>query len=401
MAKSPKARELLSALERGGAVPFPPEQVTRARELISQPAPVAAEVEALPGPLALAVLEAQVRAKRPELASALASSAHKELAKAAKRALYQLKSTGVAVPEPATKPVEAAPSAPEPELESAGLLSALTGDGERALVLVRPVRGGLELWQAVLSDERGVVSLSMADATRGNWRKQLKELRSAKQPPAFEIDLARAKQELAQAAGRNLATKTPFPPGLSPLLANLEVRPVEALPDVPAPEPEDERRALSGQALHEQPEIQQWLPSEPELRLLAEKMDSVVTSPLALSPQQRSDQLLQTFRTEAQAWFTPEVKRLYGRRLWAMAEFFEQTGRENAAQVAKAEARRLFHNAPGAPSRFAEFLFEKVLLMTAMDATIQAETRQQEAAGQEKPASETTERKSPGGLILP
>ena len=124
-----------------------------------------------------------------------------------------------------------------------------------------------------------------------------------------------------------------------------------------------------------------------------------------LSPQQRSYQLLQTFRQAALQYFTQPVKQLYARRLWAMAEFFERTGRENSAQTARAEARRLFHDAPGVPSRFAEFLFEKVLLLTAMQEATRAGAEAM-PGGRERPgaaerASAPGEKKSPGGLILP
>jgi hypothetical protein len=78
-----------------------------------------------------------------------------------------------------------------------------------------------------------------------------------------------------------------------------------------------------------------------------------------------------------------------------MAELFARSDREEYASIARAEARRLFHGAPGLFSPFAVTLFEKVLALGAQ----QAEAA---PAQQQQPAPEpAAERRSPGGLILP
>jgi hypothetical protein len=82
-----------------------------------------------------------------------------------------------------------------------------------------------------------------------------------------------------------------------------------------------------------------------------------------------------------------------------MADFFERTSRASAAQVARAEARRLFHGPEEPFSRFAEFLFEKVLASALVQAAAQGQ-----APGPTPPAApapSTAERRSPGGLIIP
>ena len=60
---------------------------------------------------------------------------------------------------------------------------------------------------------------------------------------------------------------------------------------------------------------------------------------------------------------TPAIRQLYGRRLWLMADFFDRTGRAEPAAIARAEARRMFHSAPGMLSPFVVRLFEKVLAL--------------------------------------
>ncbi len=129
-------------------------------------------------------------------------------------------------------------------------------------------------------------------------------------------------------------------------------------------------------------------------------MDQVTHSPLELTEAQRSEQTLSLFHNAARAFFTPEMRKLYARRLWRMASFFQRTGREPQAQIARAEARRLFHGPAEAMSRFAEFLFEKVLWLSQRTAPGESEPDAPAAAAPQSPQP-PGERRSPGGLILP
>lgn len=89
--------------------------------------------------------------------------------------------------------------------------------------------------------------------------------------------------------------------------------------------------------------------------------------------------------------------------MWRMAEFFERTARAHPAMIAKAEARRLFHDAPGVTSRFAEFLFGKVMYFSKLvDPSAQKGAPSAEA-GEEEAAkvAPAGEKRTPGGLILP
>ncbi|NMO23521.1 hypothetical protein HG543_53005, partial [Pyxidicoccus fallax] len=173
-----------------------------------------------------------------------------------------------------------------------------------------------------------------------------------------------------------------------------------ALPGVAA------RRALEGDILHETPEMATWLPPEPEVKRLLQKMDEVMHSPLALSDVQRQEQLQAAVRTVARDYFAGEGRQRYALRLWRMADYFERTGRAREAEVARAEARRLHHGLDEPFSRFAERLFEKVLaLVAAAGARAGAQAPQAPASSTgEAPAAApapSQERRSPGGLILP
>ncbi|QDE89521.1 hypothetical protein BHS06_11435 [Myxococcus xanthus] len=390
-------RSLLDALRSGAPLPaFPAEAVESARALARDVSQAAlTHVEALPEPLALAVLEAAVLNGHTVLPEALSSSSVKPLAKAAKKALYQLRSRGVAVAGPARAAPAEPPPAAAPEALNA-LASAVTGGGERALVLARVLRGaGVEVVQMQLSDERGVVALQLGDRNRATWRKLVKD--GLAHGGIVELPPEEAAALLAEAAGTNLRTHTPFPKGLDVVLRHFGVQPQQSPTELPPPEPEDIRRAQEADVLHDTVELASWLPPEPDMQALVQKMDEVVHSPLSLSDVQRQEQLQAAVLGVAQGFFTPEVRQRYALRLWRMADYFERSSRPREADIARAEARRLFHGAQEPFSRFAERLFEKVLaLVAAAGARAGADTGPAEAA----PAP-TLERRSPGGLIIP
>ena len=383
------------------ALPFPPADIERAQALArSEGEPAPAEVESLPEPLALALLELEVRRRRAGLADALAASRHKPLAKAGKKVLYQLRSMGIAVPE---KPAPAAPPpppAPAPE-ELPGILAPPAVEGQYALYVPRPMKGGgLEIYHVLLNDE-GVVQVQVGETNRSAYRKQLREMHAHTPPPGVEVTRQQAREVLAEAAGFTQRAKKPLSTELHELLGYLDCTPQEQPPVLPSPQPEDERLATGSHLLHNEPEVQPWLPPEDQLRLLLEKLEQVRHSPLALSETQRSEQFDGVFRAAAQEFFTPERKRQYALRLWRVADFFERTGRAEKAQVARAEARLLFHGADGLASRFTEALFEKILgLMLRAQAGAPMPERH-EPLVPETPTEEPEEKKSPGGIILP
>jgi hypothetical protein len=398
--ESLETRSLVDSLLADGPVPtgVAREEFERARALarsIQNANPP--DVESLPEPLAVAVLDASVRARDPRLADALSSSARKPLAKAAKKSLYQLRSLGLPIPERSEPPAAPPTAAPVEELPS--LLSSVSGSGEQAVVIPRLLRGGgLELLQIITSDEKGITELAASDVGRSAYRKQLREIRAGRAAPAVEIQREEARQILAAAAALNVASGNPYPAGAEEALRHLSVTPHSEALAVPPPEAEDERLTLQGSQLHTEPEIQPWLPPEPQIRVLAARMDQATHSPLELTEAQRSEQMLNIFHSAAREFFTPAMQKLYAGRLWRMASFFERTKRDRPAQIARAEARRLFHGLVEPFSRFGEFLFEKVLWLSQRD---RAGDPDESAAEPPKAAQAPTEHRSPGGLILP
>lgn len=382
-APSADSRKLLAALREGAPPPaeIEPAAWQMARGLLDRLDSAGAEAVALPPALVLALLEASVQAKSVGLADHLARLGG-PLAKEARRALYRLRSSGVELTaEPAPAPARAASSASSASRELGdevpSLVSPYLGNGERALVVARATGGVVTTYEVVVSDVMGVLHFSGGDMSRGNYRKHLKLVRAETRPDqprsVVEIDFAEAKRILAEAAGRNQTSRTPFPPGLDVALRRLELTPLEHLGPLPPVETDDARLAQDGARLHAEPELERWLPPELEMRQLAQAVDALATSPIQLNALQRKDALAQRIEQAAEAFFTPENRALYGRRLWEIALHFDRTERPEASARARAEARRLFHGASAAPSPFARVLFEKVLRLSGADALAELE----------------------------
>ncbi|HEX4622231.1 MAG TPA: hypothetical protein VH208_11750, partial [Myxococcaceae bacterium] len=393
MKAPPASKSLLDSLLAGAPVDFPTDVADRARALAKKPAQATAkDVAALPETLALAVLESAVRERLPALAEALAAAPHKALAKAGKKALYQLRSLGVAIAEPrATAQTTAVPASATDALPC--ILTPVTGNGEQGVVMGRPVRGGVETLQAVFSDETGIIQLANREVSRSMYRTVIREPRERKPPVAIEVAPAEARALLADAAARNLETKNAFPEGTDEALRHFEIVPLARPLTVPELTPEDARLAGEGRALHDQPEVRGWLPPLDALRALALKADEVSTSQLYINDVQRQEQLGHQLRASAEAFFIPQVRQLYAGRLWRMADYFRKTGRAEAADVAAAEARRLAHGPPEL-SPFGLRLFDKVLELSQRARALAATS-----SGEEAPAAVPAapgERRSPG-----
>ncbi len=396
--------ELAEALQGGESAP---ESVLGEDWELAQRALAGAAVDAgaLPAELAIAVLEAAVATRRAGPAEQLSTSSDREVAKAARRALYRLRSAGVAIAEPAKalEPATAAPTTPPESLP--GFSSLPDGTGQRALLLAQPVRGGVEVVEALVSDELGLLSLSRAEMGRSAWRKLGKRAEIERLLP---LSIEEGRELLSEAVRCNLVTRTPFPADSDVALRHLGLEGATTeLPPLPEPEEGDAVLAVESGALHREPELAAWLPPEPELKRLALRVDELRTSPLALSPEQQGEALRERVRAQAEEFFDEAHRRLYARRLWAVAPALERRGAEHLARVARATARRLFHSSAGLSPPFAEQLFTKVLALMAgapgaRGAAQAGRTiREEGAAPPPAPESAPGERRSPGGLILP
>jgi hypothetical protein len=318
-----------------------------------------AQVEALPEDKAAEVLAAWVKAKQTSLPETLMQSASKPHAKLAKKALYQLKSSGLAVaePKPAGEAVALLPGKDDDTM--LGTMSPVLGTGDRALFFARPVRGGgIELYQAITSDEFGIVQFDRAQTNRATYRTRIKELRAQTDISLIYVPLERMIEELGRAMTLNERSRTNIPAEMAEGLNRLGVVPLDPDTKVPALEAGDATLAATAMKLHDEPELKQWMP--PQHEMTAMSADVAEAKDDTASQQQKA-------AAAAERFFTPALRTLYARRLLQMADLFDASSRSEAASLARATARHLAHTSEA--SAFTTQLFVKVFELASKSAT--------------------------------
>jgi hypothetical protein len=330
------------------------------------------EVATLPGPLAAAVARATLAAGRADLLAALATHPSREVAKEARRGLHLLRARGVAVPEPS--PPAAPPPSPAAEPPLPAYASAIDGHGERAVWLPRAVPGkGIEVGQAVISDERGLLELQLALVGRKEWRAVARDLveRGAAMGVG-EIGGELARSLVAAARARNETSGARVPEGADRWLALLG--PASPPPDpasrFPALPEEEEREALAASgALHDLPLLRGWLPEEDFLREAAAQLDEVAVSPLYIDERQRREQAARLVAQAVERYLSDDERRSrLSARLFAAAGDLDRTGNPAGARAAAAAARALSAGAPPLSIPFARRLVEKAFPLAPEEA---------------------------------
>ena len=351
------------------------------------------EAEALSEAELQSVLAAAVKARQAALPEALAKSKNKAVSRAARKALYQLKSSGVAVATESPQG-EQPKVRPGPE-ELPALLSAIAGTGERAVFLAKVRPGaGVDTYQAIVHDELGLLELSRGESSRSKYRRHLDELRDEK-AAIIETTHDRALEELGVAWATSAREKNPLPPDADSHLRRLGVVAKDGWPELPKPDSDDATTATRSGSLHDERELASWLPGDKSIQLLSARLDEVDASPLQLSEPQKHEQRLQKVALTANET-APAERRIWAQRLWRQAELLEATGRGEQAKLARAEARLLFHE-PARKSAFLEKMFEKVVVL-AERARAEQLAR---AGGHAAPAASTPAAAPASKLIIP
>lgn len=348
----------------------PREEAGRAaRLLMTLPRAKPEEVATLPGPLALALARAALSAGRVDLLGALAGHAEKDVGKEAKRGLHVLKTRGVAVPELA-RPAAPAPAPAPAEPSLAALASRLDGHGERAVWFPRAIPGrGIEVGQAVLSDERGLLSLQVGVVGRKEWRSFARGIMERGAAVGVtEVPRERVHAWVAEARRRNEQTGQRVPDGADLWLNGLGPAPAAPAPGAAAPvlEGDAERDALAASAaLHELPGFRSWFADEDFLRRIAGKLDEVQVSPLYLDERQRDAQLDRVIADAVEEYLDPARRARLSARLLSAADGLVEAGDAASAARAAAAARALTSGTPGAAIPFARQLVEKAFTRKA------------------------------------
>jgi hypothetical protein len=378
-----EARELLGLLQQertAQSVGLPAEGAAAEPE-------IARRASSLPEPLVLTVVRAAGEAQRQEVLVELAAAAQKSVAKEAKRELQRLKQRGLQVQElkPRGEPV----FKPPPEAEAPPCYaSSIDAYGERAVWWSRATRGGIEVVQAVISDVKGILAIDALAMSRRNFRDFAKRLpRRGDVVTSVEVSKHHARWLIAQAAEEGARNGFSPPPAYADALSILGPAPQEPPPlpaaSIEVPPEEESSLRQAGAALFADPLFSTWIPEEDALRSFALKIDEIAVSRLYLDDAQRKSAFDRAADDAAQAYFTPQRRARYARRLLEMAYVLASEDRREVAKTAIAVARDL-EGDNGAANPFCRALFTHGL-----------EGRWQKQAN---PAAPPT---TPSGLITP
>jgi hypothetical protein len=335
-----RAESIAEEMECAGCPRVSPGDVQLAREKLESA--TAAEIAGLPEMLALALVHAAGRASRQEVLRDLAVSPLKVLAKEAKRELQRLKQKGVQVEE--LKPQGEAVLKPLPEAEApSSYASSIDAYGERAVWWARPARQGVEVVQVVTSDLKGIVAVDALALSRRSYREFVKRLPRQSVVTTAEIPKEHARQLIAEA--EEAGTRNGFSP--PPAYADA-LRILGPAPASPPPQPAESieladelAHQMAGAALFEDPLFMAWIPEEDALRAFALKVDEIAVSQLYIDAVQKQQAFGRAAEDAALAYFTPQRRALYARRLVEMAHLLAQEGRIDAARTALAVSRAL------------------------------------------------------------
>jgi hypothetical protein len=143
---------------------------------------------------------------------------------------------------------------------------------------------------------------------------------------------------------------------------------------------DEEARRLAGGTLFDDPLFVAWIPEEDDIRRFALRVDEIATSQLYIDARQRQQAFERAADDAAAAYFTPQRRELYARRLLEMAHILATEGRLDPARVAVAVARHLPQEQTPGP-------FSRALFTHALQGKLQ-----------EKPKERPT---TPSGLVTP
>ena len=273
----------------------------------------------------------------------------KGVRKAARRALYKLSQSGVALPEaravpagPVVKPLSARPVR--------AWLSGIDGTGSRAawILFEGGLGGQLQLCSLILNDEAGILEVAGGAITRKRLATELRVLREHQKLPWVESDPGRAARLVAEALAIHAAAGTEPPPEFS------RWRPFfpassPAGEEVP-PGAGDDAAALSERSVEllDLPELAGWFIDPGQIHAESLSLLQTRESRLVVSDQIKSEREAAIVDDVVDKVFTPEVRRRWARRLSEMGQILGETGREGASRLAAATAAALADDARAA-----------------------------------------------------
>jgi hypothetical protein len=337
------------------------------------PAPARAfadgDVDLLPSALSAAEVDALVallveRADAARL-ERLAGSPDKALAKPARRGLHVLRTRGAKVPAPAPLTFRVRGPYAE-EAQPPSVASGTDGRGERMLFFVQPGRDGFDVFQARVSEERGLVDFVAGAMSRKDWRVHERGILDEPGLGAARISGAHARWLIERAYQQSVAEKRALPAAF--VDARLALGPAQAperhpaLALAPPLSPDEARPRLAELATLDA--CAGWLPPAALLDELELKIGEIATSRLIVDPAQRSEQLTSAIERIADRALDPggPFRARLEERLLETAYLLAQRGRvDDARLLTAAAALTADQSISGASNPLVVALFDRLI----------------------------------------
>lgn len=313
------------------------------------------------GPHAAAALEALGTMKTEAAGKLALTLSHrdprKEVRKAAKRALYRLRSAGVPVAEP--EPIPPKPMVPKnPWIPIRAWVSGIDGTGSRGLwVASQGPYTEMVLVSLILNDQIGITDCLGGPVSKRRLDEKVERLKRESTLPWIEIPPAHAQSLTAEALGRTEGT----PPGQFTRL-----RECLALEQVSSPEPliygevnpmevaaDPTLLDHSGELL-QQRELAGWFLEPGEVMEHALELMQAKESRLVITESAKEERQVSILNRAIDERVTLRLRGLLARRLEEMAWIFWQTARQREARVAVATSLALAD--AGREARYIPFL---------------------------------------------
>ena len=189
------------------------------------------------------------------------------------------------------------------------LATAVDGSGERAIFLPLKASRGFDLHLAVLSDEKGVLSLTSRQLSRRQLHAFIAELAPDTREMLREISLERARALLAAAVDLNPggAMGTAEAAGIHELLRSLPRAEKHEPATVESAGSTDASPALRDSlALFDAPAMRSYLPPQDVILAVGQKLEEVMLSPLLVDETQRLAQMRHALERAANDYFTSQ-----------------------------------------------------------------------------------------------
>ena len=270
----------------------------------------------------------------------LAGSPERGVAKEARRGLHRLRTRGhdVGVPAPGRRAVTRAPAASDEE-ELRSLVTVIDGRGDRVVWLAMPRGGRVVVYQAAISETRGLAAFQHEEITRKEWRGHVMRMMSYPHVAVAETSAAEARRILDEAYDLAVAAGRAVPREFAQVRLELPRLPAPTrhpVLDVVAPADLEGAELERGvEALIDRVELSTWIPEQDALQKMDAALREVVSSPILVDPSARRERAVEAVLGIIDDTIDPAARARLGRRLYETALVFHARGDEAGAALCR------------------------------------------------------------------